>query len=59
MIVVRNGTATGGTEDQIEASQCDFEHVSDGNLVFQHGETSKQIVIRINPDCQVMVSNRT
>lgn len=47
-----NGTGTGGTADELEQKKCDFEHAVEGMLIFQHGETSKQIIIRINPECQ-------
>ena len=49
----RNGTGTGGTADELEQKKCDFEHLVEAKLIFQHGETSKQIAIRVNPECQV------
>ncbi|KAK3733246.1 hypothetical protein QZH41_011090, partial [Actinostola sp. cb2023] len=43
-----NGTAIGGLPD--DNNPWDFEQVNDANITFQHGETSKMLVIRINPE---------
>ncbi|XP_068693651.1 sodium/calcium exchanger 2-like isoform X2 [Montipora foliosa] len=47
-----NGTGVGGTADELDKKLCDFEHAVESKLFFQHGETSKQFVIRVNPNCQ-------
>ncbi|KAJ7384559.1 hypothetical protein OS493_021190 [Desmophyllum pertusum] len=47
-----NGTGIGGTEQELEQKKCDYEHAIGEKLFFQHGETSKQLMIRVNPDCQ-------
>lgn len=57
-----NGTGSGGSADDLNDKKCDFEHAVEGKLVFQHGETSKELIIRVNPDCQnknfiVLLSN--
>ena len=52
-MVFRNGTGSGGSADDLNEKKCDFEHAVDRKLIFQHGETSKQLIIRVNPDCQV------
>ena len=52
----RNGTGVGGTAYELDKKLCDFEHAVESKLFFQHGETSKQFVIRVNPNCQVCVS---
>lgn len=52
-MVFRNGTGSGGSADDLNDKKCDFEHAVEGKLVFQHGETSKELIIRVNPDCQV------
>jgi len=57
-ISFRNGTAIGGSPDAEDNSPWDFEQIEDGSLTFQHGETSKMIVIRINPESQVWVAYR-
>ena len=50
----RNGTGSGGTEQELEQKKCDYEQAVGGKLYFQHGETSKQLIIRVNPDCKVI-----
>lgn len=52
----RNGTGTGGNAEELGKKLCDFEHAVESKLFFQHGEASKQFVIRINPDCEVYMS---
>ena len=52
-IIFRNGTGTGGTQEDLEQKKCDYEQAVNEKLYFQHGETSKQLVIRVNPDCKV------
>lgn len=52
-IIFRNGTGTGGTQEELEQKKCDYEQAINEKLYFQHGETSKQLVIRVNPDCKV------
>lgn len=47
-----NGTGTGGNAEELGKKLCDFEHAVESKLFFQHGEASKQFVIRINPDCE-------
>lgn len=47
-----NGTGSGGTEQELEQKKCDYEQAVSGKLYFQHGETSKQLIIRVNPDCK-------
>ncbi|RMX37255.1 hypothetical protein pdam_00011391, partial [Pocillopora damicornis] len=47
-----NGTGSGGTEQELEQKRCDYEQAVGGKLYFQHGETSKQLIIRVNPDCK-------
>ena len=49
----RNGTGTGGSHEELEQEKCDYEQATNEKLYFQHGETSKQLVIRVNPDCKV------
>ena len=53
IITFRNGTGTGGTQEDLEQKKCDYEQALNEKLYFQHGETSKQLVIRVNPDCKV------
>ena len=50
----RNGTGSGGTEQELEQKKCDYEQAIGRKLYFQHGETSKQLIIRVNPDCTVI-----
>ena len=52
-IIFRNGTGTGGTQEDLEQKTCHYEQAVNEKLYFQHGETSKQLVIRVNPDCKV------
>ena len=52
-IIFRNGTGTGGTQEDLEQKTCDYEQAVNEKLYFQHGETSKQLVVRVNPDCKV------
>lgn len=47
-----NGTGCGGTEEELQQKKCDYEEAVGGKLYFQHGETSKQLIIRVNPDCK-------
>ncbi|KAL9986334.1 hypothetical protein ACROYT_G000471 [Oculina patagonica] len=47
-----NGTGTGGTAEELDQKKCDYEQGIGEKLHFQHGETSKQLVIRVNPDCK-------
>ena len=54
----RNGTGCGGTEEELQQKKCDYEETVGGMLYFQHGETSKQLIIRVNPDCKVMDDGR-
>ncbi|XP_020621334.1 sodium/calcium exchanger 2-like [Orbicella faveolata] len=47
-----NGTGTGGTQEDLEQKKCDYEQATNEKLYFQHGETSKLLIIRVNPDCK-------
>ncbi|XP_048583765.1 sodium/calcium exchanger 2 isoform X2 [Nematostella vectensis] len=47
-----NGTAKGGTKNELEAKTCDYEQVTDGLLTFHHGEMSKHITVKINTETQ-------
>ena len=53
ILIFRNGTGTGGSHEELEQEKCDYEQATNEKLYFQHGETSKQLVIRVNPDCKV------
>lgn len=52
-ICFSDGTALGGDENDFKQSNCDYEHIEEGLLQFQSGQTSQKIMIKINPMAKV------